>query len=465
MQKIETKPFPKAPKLRYLIGPSFILIGLGLGSGEVILWPYLASNYGMGIIWAAVLGITFQFFMNMEIERYALVKGESVFVGFNRLWKGLPYWFIITSFLGFGWPGMSAASAVLIGKVFGIEANTHYIAIALLVATGLLFTLGPSLYKVVESFQKWIILISVPFITVITIILAKAADWSALGQGLVGIGDGYAFVPEGIALAVFLSAFAYAGAGGNLNLAQSLYIKDKGYGMGKYAGKIKSIITGKSHAQVSAESQVQFEMNESNVANFKIWWRRINAEHALVFWLTGAFTMTMLAFLAFITSHKGAGVAEGINFILLEGDVISSSLAPIIGIMFLLIGGVMLLSTQIGVFEACSRIIVENIAIRRESCNKNYNMSKMFYITLWAFIAFGAIVMLLGFNEPRALIVLGAVINAFAMLAHLVLTYILNRRELKKVFQPVWYRKAIIWVEIAFFAVFSAIVFWDKVIR
>ena len=39
---------PKALPLRKLIGPSFILLGLGLGSGEVILWPFLASNYGMG---------------------------------------------------------------------------------------------------------------------------------------------------------------------------------------------------------------------------------------------------------------------------------------------------------------------------------------------------------------------------------------------------------------------------------
>ena len=465
MSKIQTKPFPKAPKLRYLIGPSFILIGLGLGSGEIVLWPYLTSNYGMGIIWAAVLGVTFQFFMNMEIERYALVKGESVFVGFNRMWKGLPYWFIITSFLGFAWPGMSAASAVLIGKVFGIESNTHYIAIGLLIATGLLFTLGPSLYKIVETFQKWIILISVPLITVITIILAKSADWSALGQGLVGKGDGYTLVPEGIALAVFLSAFAYAGAGGNLNLSQSLYIKDKGYGMGKFAGKIKSIVTGKSHAKVSVESQVKFEMNESNIANFKIWWRRVNIEHALVFWFTGAFTMTMLAFLAFITAHKGAGVAEGIDFILLEGSVISSSIAPIVGIIFLLIGGVMLLSTQIGVFESCSRMIVENIAIRYESSGKNYNMSKMFYFTLWLFITFGIIVMLLGFNEPRALIVLGAVINAFAMLVHLILTYILNHRELEKEFRPKLWRKLIILAEIAFFAVFSGIVLWDRLIK
>ncbi|PJC41046.1 MAG: hypothetical protein CO042_00540 [Parcubacteria group bacterium CG_4_9_14_0_2_um_filter_41_8] len=216
---------------------------------------------------------------------------------------------------------------------------------------------------------------------------------------------------------------------------------------------------------MSASTQVSFESNKENTARFKQWWKKINTEHAIVFWFTGAFTMTMLAFLAYITVHGQSGTKEGIDFILLENGIISSSIAPIVGIIFLLVGGVMLLSTQIGVFESCSRIIVENIAIRRESVGKQYNMSKMFYATLWLFIAFGTVVMMAGFNEPRALIVLGAVINAFAMLVHLVLTYFLNRRELAKEFQPVWWRKTIIWVEIAFFAVFSAIVFWDKVMK
>ena len=76
---------PKPPSLKNIIGPSFILLGLGLGSGEVILWPNLTSNYGMGIIWAAVVGILLQYFINMEVERYTLATGETVFVGFNTL--------------------------------------------------------------------------------------------------------------------------------------------------------------------------------------------------------------------------------------------------------------------------------------------------------------------------------------------------------------------------------------------
>ena len=69
----------------------------------------------------------------------------------------------------------------------------------------------------------------VPFIFVLTLILAKGSDWISLAQGLIGNGDGYWFLPVGIPLASFLGAFAYAGAGGNLNLAQSFYVKEKGY--------------------------------------------------------------------------------------------------------------------------------------------------------------------------------------------------------------------------------------------
>lgn len=58
----ETKLFPEPVSLKKLIGPSFIILALalalGLGSGEVILWPYLAANYGLGIAWGAILGIT-----------------------------------------------------------------------------------------------------------------------------------------------------------------------------------------------------------------------------------------------------------------------------------------------------------------------------------------------------------------------------------------------------------------------
>ena len=132
------KEFPKPLKLKKLLGPSFVILALGLGSGEVILWPYLVSNYGLGLVWGALIGITFQFFINMEIERYALIKGESVFVGLNKVFKYAPYWFILSTFIGFGLPGIIAASAKVFAFIIGVE-NFKWIAIFFLIIIGLIF--------------------------------------------------------------------------------------------------------------------------------------------------------------------------------------------------------------------------------------------------------------------------------------------------------------------------------------
>src|SRR3989339_1566875 len=124
----EKRPFPNIISFWKLLGPSFLVLAMGLGSGEVILWPYLVSQYGLGIAWGALLGISMQFFVNMEIERYALIKGESVFVGLFKKVKWSGGWFIFSTFVGFGLPGIVAASAKMVGHVFGVD-QYKYLAI------------------------------------------------------------------------------------------------------------------------------------------------------------------------------------------------------------------------------------------------------------------------------------------------------------------------------------------------
>ena len=241
----DNKIFPRPLKLKRILGPSFIILALGLGSGEVILWPYLVSNYGLGIAWGAILGITFQFFINMEIERYALVRGESVFVGIAKIFKWSVYWFIISTFVGFGLPGIVAASAKVLASVLGIAINFKWLAILMLIIIGLILSAGRTVYGLMEKITKTVILIGAPFIFILTLFLSSKTDWTALLNGVAGHGNNFWFLPSGIGLATFLAAFAYSGAGGNLNLTQSIYIKEKGYGMGKYSQKIVGLFQSK----------------------------------------------------------------------------------------------------------------------------------------------------------------------------------------------------------------------------
>lgn len=352
------KELPKAPPLKKLIGPSFIILGLGLGSGEVVLWPYMASEYGLGVVWGMLIGITMQFFINMEVERYALINGESVFVGFARLLKWLPIWFILSTFLGFGWPGIGLYGATLVSHLFGIS-NTSLVGVVIFLLIGTILSIGPVLYKTVESLQKYLIMIGVPFMVLITAYLARSADVAALAEGLVGMGelDGepYRFLPPSIVMGTFLGALAYAGAGGNLNLTQSCYIRDKGYGMGKYADRITSLITSKS-ATFSLTGNT-FTVTDKSVATFKEWWKLINKEHAIVFWGLGLFTMLTLSLLSYITTHGNPDNAEGIAFVVNEAAAIGRATVPFVGSLFLLVTGIMLCATQLTVLDSTAALL------------------------------------------------------------------------------------------------------------
>lgn len=452
LSELSFKELPKAPSFRKLIGPSFILLGLGLGSGEVILWPYLTSNYGLGIIWAAILGVTFQFFMNMEIERYALINGESVFVGLARKLKLISFWFLLSTFLPWIWPGIIASSAKIFSYVFGIQ-NSTYLGIIFLIIIGLILTLGPVLYKTVERFQKTLVLIGVPSIFLLSIALAKSDGWIALARGSIGMGNGYSFLPEGIVISSFLAAFAYAGAGGNLNLAQAFYIKEKGYGMGKYSGRITSLLMGeKENISITGS---RFEVNPENITSYKEWWRKINIEHFVVFWLTGIITILLLSLLSYSTTY-GLGIKEkDLNFIFAESIQIGKNILPIAGTFFLLVAGTTLFGTQLTVFDATSRILSENVLLSSFGKLKEIHFSKIYYLVLWAQIFAGIIIFLFGFNQPLELLIIAAVLNAIAMFVHTGLTLWLNISTLEAPLRPSYFRIAGMLLAFIFYGGFS----------
>jgi len=460
LKPLKNLELPLPLPFKKLIGPSFIILGLGLGSGELILWPYLTSNFGLGILWGAVLGLTFQFFMNMEIERYALARGESVFVGLTRKFKYLPIWFLLSTFVPWVWPGIIASSAALIGSLLGLQ-NTSYLAIGLLILIGLILSLGPILYKTVEGLQKTLISIGVPSIFLLAVILTKQQHWPELAKGVVGIGSDYWLLPAGLPIASFLAALAYAGAGGNLNLAQSFYIKEKGYGMGKYAGRITSLLTGKKE-EISLTG-ASFENNPVNIQRFQTWWKNINIEHFTLFWLTGSITILLLALLAYTTTF-GQTNLSGISFVFAEAQAISKALFPFAGIFFLLVAGTTLFGTQLTVFDATSRILSENILLSSNKLSEMH-LPKIYYSVLWLQILAGIIILLSGFTEPLQLIITAAVLNAFAMFVHVGLTLWLNLSSLEKAIRPNIFRITAMVLAFIFYGGFSIFVLVDRILK
>jgi len=450
----EEVDLPEAPKkLSGMVGPSLVLLGMGLGSGEIILWPYITSNFGLGMVWAIVVGLTMQFFINMEVERYALIYGESIFVGFARWLRFLPIWFIISTFLGFGWPGIGMAGATLLSNAGGFAKYTSYLAAGMFVFSGLILTLGKTLYTTVETLQKWLISIGSPAIIILAFYLAKPTDWQALALGLVGQGNGYSWLAPGMVMATFLGALAFAGAGGNLNLAQSFYVRDKGYGMGKFADKIKSLFSNKAADKDMSLAGRTFPITSENIKRFKQWWKMVNLEHFLIFEVLGLVTIIMLSLLAYVTAYGHPGNPEGIKFVLNEAVFVGQRIAPFMGTLFLLAAGLMLTATQLTVLDSTSRIITENILLLKGHAAAK--IARYYYIVLWVQIAFGVTIILSGRAQPKDLIILSACINAFAMFIYTALLLFLNNMKLDKQLRPSLFRNIFLIFTFLFYGVFG----------
>ena len=145
----QVRDLPDPPRnLWRIVGPGIVAAGVGLSSGEFILWPYIASQVGLVFLWGAVLGVVTQFFLNMEIERYTLATGETALTGFNRFWK---HWGLVLAVLVYFanlWPGWVMSSATLATFIFG--GNPRYIAVVALLVIGASLTLAPVVYVALE---------------------------------------------------------------------------------------------------------------------------------------------------------------------------------------------------------------------------------------------------------------------------------------------------------------------------
>ena len=64
------------------------------------------------MVWAAVLGVFLQMWINFEIGRWTIATGETVYTGYCRVWRGFASVFILLTLLGWLAPGWGRASGL-----------------------------------------------------------------------------------------------------------------------------------------------------------------------------------------------------------------------------------------------------------------------------------------------------------------------------------------------------------------
>lgn len=446
---------PEPLSLRKILGPSIILLGVSIGSGEFVLWPYITSQVGLVAMWAAIIGVLTQYFINMEIERYTLATGETAITGFTRLWKPWAVLFIIMTIVPWAWPGWATGASTALTFVFG-GGNVVLITILALVAIGIALTVSPVVYQFVEKLQMVFVLFIFAFILIAVFAATTAQAWGDFVTGFSNFGR----IPPEIGTATLLGALAFAGAGGTVNLVQSNWIRDKGMGMGARIPRIVSPVTGEEEAAPS--TGYFFPQNEENIRRWNGWWRVANWEQFLTFFVLGTAGIIALSVLTYSTVPVGEVQAQDFDFIRLEGEALSRQVAPWFGIAFWLAGAVVLFSTNLGLLDMVGRVTADILKVNWLRQSTFWSESKIYFAVVWAEIAFGSIILLAGLEAPVVLLVISAALNGLVMFIYSALLFWLNRRVLPDIIKLNSYRLVAIAWAVLFFGYFSAVTIIDQ---
>jgi hypothetical protein len=448
------RDMPEPLPLAKMLGPSVILAGLGVGSGEYILWPFIASNIGLVFMWAAVVGVTLQFFLNMEIERYTLATGETAVVGFARFWKPWGILMCIGAIVPNMFPGWATSGVTIFGYLVGYgEGAVPYIAIIALIALGITLTTSPVVYNTMEKAEFFKVGLTFLFLIIAIFSAISARAVAELVQGVASVGRVPVGVSEVVPISVLLSGLIFAGAGGANNLVQSNWMRDKGFGMGAYIPRIVSPITGEEVAAPATGSMAR--QDETNISRFWRWWRLANIEQFFTFWVICVFSILTFSMVAYSTVYgKGLAEAADLTFIQAQGQELGRIVGSWFGSLFWIFGTLSLILVALGIVDYVSRLVADVLKTLYLRENDRWSESRMYFIVVWVLIAIGTIILLAGFDAPLILLVTSACISGGVMAVYSVLLLQLNRTALPEAIKLKGWRLPVMVIAALFYIFF-----------
>ena len=328
-----------------LVGPGVVLVGLAIGAGELIIWPVTTARFGATVAWAAVLGVSLQLVINLEVGRYTLATGESVYAGFARVGRAWVPVFLALNVLGWLLPGWAricagAVKALVVGPA-GPGEPWAWTALTFVVVAAVMF--GPRhVYRTIERTTVCLVVVMLIGLVIIAVKVATPESVAELARGVVSIGS----IPEGLPLYVLFSAIVFAGAGGTTNLMLSYYLLDKGWGMAAGAGYHR----GRAYRVM--------ESDENN-GRWRAWLRHLRNDQMIFFW-----ALNTLIILLFILSALAVLHAEGIipsqeMLVLEEAAILERIWGRPGALLFLVVGIACLFSTQLTLLDGVSRSLAD----------------------------------------------------------------------------------------------------------
>jgi hypothetical protein len=272
---------------------------------------------------------------------------------------------------------------------------------------------------------------------------------------------------------MLLGALAFAGAGGTMNLSQSNYIRDKGYGMGAHVGRITNPLTGNEEAV--SEVGYHFPHDEANGQKWRQWWRRAGWEHFFSFLVTCIVCLVLLTLISYTLFYDAAGnltvdpaqYKEGLGFVWAEALRLQALIGPLAKYAFLIMGVAILFTTEFGVLDAASRISTDIVKVTWLRDNSRWSEGRLYFCFLWGEIALATIILILDMFQIQigalGLFKLTAAMNGGVMFLYSMILFYLNRYRLPALVRiPMW-RLVILGWTILFYGFFTCWAGYDSV--
>jgi hypothetical protein len=433
LSRLARRALPVFPGWRAALGPGIVWMALAQGSGELIWWPYIVAKYGLTFLMLLVPACLLQYPLNVEIGRYTLLTGESIFHGFIRLgrWFGALLWLLMTlSFLWFGAFASAGGTAMAALTHFpagwsprGQTLFWGYVTIAVFVIA---ITLSRVVYALIEGFMK-----VVAIITVAGLLWAclQPEVLAATPQFLLGL-----FGPPGpmprpwdpTDATKLLTAITFAGLGGFWILFYSYWLREKGSGMAAHVGRITGPVAGKPEP-VTMEGWLPAEDAE-NQARWTRWRRYLSAD-AMVGIGGNLATTLMTCLLAWALLFPKGLLPQEYELAVVQSRFFEVSWGPIGRMIFLVVAAAFLCDTWLATADGVSRIQGDVVQILFPR-SRRLELRHWYYIFLALLTAVTSFTMLL--NAPGPLILTSAVIGFMGTVIFPPALYWLNHRLLAR---------------------------------
>ena len=431
----EIKELPKPPPWTKAIGVGVVIMGLAIGTGELIMWPHLVTKHGLGIIWAALLGITFQYFINQEVARHSLATGESFFTSSSRIFRWFaPFW-MLSALLLYIWPGWAAAIGTILKELLGFGNYLWWAVMSLFLVLILTFS-GKIAYTLLEKSLKIIVPTFFVLLVVSSFLTLTWQNVKELFSGIINFG----YLPQEIDMQVLLGAIVFAGAGGLLNLCISLWYRDKQIGMGRYVGRIINPITGKIES-VSYKGYA-FITNSENLGRWKKWMTFIRIDQGLIFWFLGSITLVLLSLNAYAVLKPKGLVPDGLNLAIVQAHIFGENWGTFGFNLFLVMAFLMLFSVMWTIIDAFTRIVSDIIYVNSQTGPfqkilrpfKKIPLSHLYYGLILGIVFLSAV--FLPFKQPLIFLTTSAVLGGLTMAIYTPILVYMNNFKLPKPLRP-----------------------------